>query len=70
MILLKGYEHMVDFFTSFDWWKTEPHDELVNNWSLVSGQARRNLRCVSASGRQSDGPELTDDVGIRPHRLR
>src|SRR2546425_8095048 len=23
--------HMVDFFTSFEWWKTEPHDELVNN---------------------------------------
>ena len=22
---------MVDFFTSFDWWQTEPHDELVNN---------------------------------------
>jgi hypothetical protein len=21
---------MVDFFTSFDWWKTEPHDELVD----------------------------------------
>ena len=21
---------MVDFFTSFEWWKTEPHDELVN----------------------------------------
>jgi hypothetical protein len=31
MIMLKGYEHIVDFFTSFDWWKTEPHDELVNN---------------------------------------
>ena len=31
MIMLKGYEHMVDFFTSFEWWKTEPHDELVNN---------------------------------------
>ena len=31
MVMLKGYEHMVDFFTSFDWWKTEPHDELVNN---------------------------------------
>jgi hypothetical protein len=30
MVMLKGYEHMVDFFTSFDWWKTEPHDELVN----------------------------------------
>jgi hypothetical protein len=25
-----GYGHMVDFFTSFDWWKTNPHDELVN----------------------------------------
>ncbi|HEV8544527.1 MAG TPA: DUF4038 domain-containing protein [Verrucomicrobiae bacterium] len=31
MVMLKGYEHMVDFFTNFDWWKTEPHDELVNN---------------------------------------
>jgi hypothetical protein len=31
MTMLKGYEHMVDFFTSFEWWKTEPHDELVNN---------------------------------------
>jgi hypothetical protein len=31
MVMLKGYEHMVDFFTSFEWWKTELHDELVNN---------------------------------------
>jgi hypothetical protein len=31
MVMLKGYEHMVDFFTSFEWWKTEPHDEMVNN---------------------------------------
>jgi Protein of unknown function (DUF4038)/Putative collagen-binding domain of a collagenase len=30
MIMLQGYAHIVDFFTSFDWWKTEPHDELVN----------------------------------------
>jgi len=30
-VMLKGYEHMVDFFTSFEWWKTEPHDEFVNN---------------------------------------
>ena len=29
MTMLKGYEHMVDFFTSFDWWKANPHDELV-----------------------------------------
>jgi hypothetical protein len=31
MVMLQGYAHMVDFFTSFDWWKAEPHDELVNN---------------------------------------
>ena len=31
MVMLEGYEHMVDFFTSFEWWKTEPHDELVTN---------------------------------------
>ena len=31
MTMLQGYEHMVDFFTSFEWWKTEPHDELVNS---------------------------------------
>jgi hypothetical protein len=30
MTMLRGYAHMVDFFTSFDWWKTEPHDELVS----------------------------------------
>jgi hypothetical protein len=30
MVMLKGYERMVDFFTSFEWWKTEPHDELVS----------------------------------------
>ena len=30
-VMFKGYGHMVDFFTSFEWWKTEPHDELVNS---------------------------------------
>jgi hypothetical protein len=30
MVMLRGYAHMVEFFTSFEWWKTEPHDELVD----------------------------------------
>jgi hypothetical protein len=30
MTMLQGYSHMADFFASFEWWKTEPHDELVN----------------------------------------
>ena len=31
MTMFIGYGHMVDFITSFEWWKTNPHDELVNN---------------------------------------
>jgi hypothetical protein len=38
MVMLKGYEHMVDFFTSFEWWKMEPHDELVNNGAYCLAQ--------------------------------
>ena len=37
MTMLLGYEHLVDFFTSFEWWRTNPHDELVDegNWCLA-----------------------------------
>lgn len=31
MTMLIGYGYMYDFFTSFEWWKTSPHDELVDN---------------------------------------
>ena len=31
MTMFVGYGHMVDFFTSFEWWKMEPHDESVDN---------------------------------------
>ncbi len=31
MTMLQGYAHMADFFTSFEWWKTNPHDELVSS---------------------------------------
>jgi len=30
MTMFVGYGHIVDFFTSFDWWKTDPHDELLS----------------------------------------
>ncbi len=30
MTMFLGYGHMVDFFTAFEWWKTNPHDELVS----------------------------------------
>jgi hypothetical protein len=31
MTMLKGYAHMVEFFTSFDWWRSEPRDDLVSD---------------------------------------
>lgn len=30
MVMLQGYAHIVELFTSFEYWKTEPHDELVS----------------------------------------
>ncbi len=38
MVMLNGYAHMVDFFTSFEWWKTEPHDELVDHGAYCLAQ--------------------------------
>ena len=29
MRMLAGYAHIAEFFGSFEWWTTEPHDELV-----------------------------------------
>jgi len=31
MTMFLGYGHIVDFMTSFEWWKSNPHDELVNH---------------------------------------
>lgn len=31
MTMFLGYGHIVDFMTSFDWWKANPHDELIDH---------------------------------------
>ncbi len=41
MVMLKGYAHMVHFFTSFEWWKADPHDELVNNGAFCLAELGR-----------------------------
>ena len=41
MTMLEGYAHMVDFFTSFEWWRTEPHDELVDNGNYCLAEPGR-----------------------------
>src|SRR6185369_5809512 len=34
MTMLEGYARIREFFANFNWWKTEPHDELVTNGSM------------------------------------
>lgn len=51
--MLQGYARMVDFFMSFEWWKTEPHDELVKR-QLLLGKTWRNLCRLSSTWRQRD----------------
>ncbi len=41
MVMLQGYAHMVDFFTSFDWWKADPHDELVGGQNMCLAEPGR-----------------------------
>jgi hypothetical protein len=41
MVMLKGYAHMVHFFTSFACWKADPHDELVNNGAFCLAELGR-----------------------------
>ncbi len=38
MVMFKGYGHMLHFFTSFPWWLTDPHDELVNQGAYCVAQ--------------------------------
>jgi hypothetical protein len=41
MVMLQGYAHMVDFFTNFEWWKANPHDELVNKGTYCLAEPGR-----------------------------
>jgi len=69
MVMLKGYEHMVDFFTSFEWWKTEPHDELVNNGAYCLAKPVRYMRCTCRKkepSRSNSKPAPTRQPGLAP----
>ena len=59
MTMFKGYAHMVDFFTSFDWWKTEPHDELVNNGNYCLAKPGETLRLYLSHGRLRDRADFS-----------
>jgi hypothetical protein len=41
MTMFRGFGHIVDFFAGFEWWKTEPHDELVDNGNYCLAEPGR-----------------------------
>jgi len=52
MVMLRGYSHIVDFFTSFDWWRTEPHDELVDGGAFCLAEPGRLYAVYLPMGRK------------------
>lgn len=43
MTMLKGYEYMVDFFTSLDWWNYEPANEAVNGSAMCLSKQQNSI---------------------------
>jgi hypothetical protein len=58
-----GYGHMVDFFTGFEWWKTNPHDELVNNGNYCLADPGKTYAIYMPKGGQVT-------VQLQPGRYR
>jgi Protein of unknown function (DUF4038)/Domain of unknown function (DUF5060)/Putative collagen-binding domain of a collagenase len=50
MVMLKGYAHMVAFFTQFEWWKAEPHNELVPTGRYCLAEPGRQYAVYLRSG--------------------
>ena len=41
MVMLQGYAYLLDFFMGFEWWKMDPHDELVNKGAYCLAEPGR-----------------------------
>ena len=50
MTMLAGYAHMVDFFTGWEWWKTEPHDELADHGAYCLAELGRTYAVYLPNG--------------------
>jgi hypothetical protein len=50
MTMLTGYAHMVDFFTSFPWWKCNPIDGLAGNDVLVLTEVNERYAVYAPKG--------------------
>jgi hypothetical protein len=52
MVMLRGYAHIAEFFTSFAWWTTEPHDELVDGGAFCVARPGRVYAIYLPTGRR------------------
>jgi hypothetical protein len=51
MVMLKGYARIVDFFARFQWWLTDPHDELVDGGAFCLAEPGRTYAVYLSAGR-------------------
>jgi len=51
MVMLNGMAHMVDFFTSLEWWKLDPHDDLVDDGAYCLADPGRQYIVYLRTGR-------------------
>jgi hypothetical protein len=52
MVLLQKNAHIVEFFTSFAWWTTEPHDDLVDGGAFCLADPGRIYAVYLPMGRK------------------
>ena len=50
MTMLVGYGHMKRFFTTFDWWRLEPRDDLAGGDTLVLAEPGRRYVAYTPKG--------------------
>ncbi len=50
MVMFKGYGRIVDFFTGFEWWKTEPRNDLVSEGALCLAELGKCYAVYLPSG--------------------
>ncbi len=52
MTMLRGYAHLVSFFTAFEWWKTDPQDGLADKPALVLAEPNKRYVVYALKGEE------------------
>jgi hypothetical protein len=70
MTMLDGYARMVDFFTSFDWWKLDPADGLADNGGLVLAEKNKRYAVYAPTGGRVNLKVPAGDWRVRVYNPR